>query len=107
MRFQAQPKLISLISSYNTSKLIEVYVARALAERLPLSKSNVIINFLNPGLCNTELIRNVGFPFRTIVKIMRFFLARTSEEGSRTLLHAAVAGEESHGKYLSDCEIKE
>jgi hypothetical protein len=38
---------------------------------------------------------------------MRFFFARTAEMGSRTLLHAAVAGKETHGKYLSECEIRE
>jgi hypothetical protein len=39
--------------------------------------------------------------------IMRFFLARTTEVGSRTLVHAASQGAESHGKYLSDCQITE
>ncbi|KAF5004846.1 hypothetical protein FDECE_8690 [Fusarium decemcellulare] len=34
-------------------------------------------------------------------------LGRTAEQGSRTLLHAAFAGQESHGAYLSDCQIKE
>jgi hypothetical protein len=36
---------------------------------------------------------------------MRFFLARTTEVGSRTLVHAGSQGVESHGEYLSDCEI--
>lgn len=91
---------------------MEVYIVRALAERLPLAEYGVIINTLNPGLCSTDLIRNVGTTFtgwltKIFVKIMRAFLARTAEEGSRTLLHAASAGPESHGKYLSDCAIKE
>ena len=80
---------------------------RALASRLPLSKSGVIINTLNPGLCKTDLLRSVGWIVTAFVTILRALLARTAEEGSRTLLHAATAGEKSHGKYLSDCEIKE
>lgn len=40
-----------------------------------------------------------------IVAILRFFLARSTEVGSRTLVHAASQGPESHGQYLSDCEI--
>ncbi len=32
---------------------------------------------------------------------------RTAEDGSRTLLHGAVAGEESHGRLLHSCEINE
>jgi retinol dehydrogenase-12 len=32
--------------------------------------------------------------------------ARTTEQGSRTLVHAAtVAGSESHGQYMSDCKV--
>ncbi len=36
---------------------------------------------------------------------MKLLLARTTEAGSRTLVHAAGAGAETHGQYLSDCEI--
>jgi hypothetical protein len=36
---------------------------------------------------------------------MRFLLARKTEVGSRTLVHAGSQGVESHGKYVSDCEI--
>lgn len=38
---------------------------------------------------------------------MKFFLARTAEVGARTLVHAALAGKESHGMYLSDCKVEE
>lgn len=39
---------------------------------------------------------------------MKLALARSTEYGSRTLVHAAVqAGDESHGKYLSDCKVTE
>ena len=34
-------------------------------------------------------------------------LARKTEVGSRTLTHAGISGVETHGKYLSDCEITE
>ncbi len=84
-----------------------MYVVRALAARLPISKCGVIINLLNPGLCYTELTRNLGPALKVYVAVLRFLLARSAEAGSRRLLHASVAGEESHGKYCSDCEIKE
>ena len=38
---------------------------------------------------------------------MKFLLARTTEVGSRTLLTAAVAGPESHGKYMTDAQIND
>lgn len=34
-------------------------------------------------------------------------MARTSEVGSLTLVHAAGAGSESHGQYMSECAVKE
>jgi hypothetical protein len=36
---------------------------------------------------------------------MRFLLARKTEVGSRTLVHAGISGVETHGKYLSDSTI--
>ncbi|KAK8061221.1 hypothetical protein PG997_015442 [Apiospora hydei] len=32
-------------------------------------------------------------------------LARTTEQGSRTIFHAATQGAETHGQYMSDCRI--
>lgn len=37
--------------------------------------------------------------------IIKAILARSTEKGSRTLVHAASAGPESHGHYLHDCQI--
>jgi len=36
---------------------------------------------------------------------MKLILARSTEKGSRTLVHAATAGGETHGQYMSDCSI--
>jgi hypothetical protein len=41
------------------------------------------------------------------IGLAKTLLGRTVEMGSRTILHAAVAGKESHGCYLGACEIKE
>lgn len=40
------------------------------------------------------------------VKFMASIFRRTSEEGSRTLVHGVNAGVGSHGKYLSECQEK-
>jgi len=37
--------------------------------------------------------------------VMRRILGRTTEVGSRTLVHAGCQGADTHGQYLSDCEI--
>ena len=33
-------------------------------------------------------------------------VGRSAESGGRTIVHAVVAGEETHGKYLSECHVK-
>lgn len=80
---------------YQVSKLLEVLVVRQIAPRIG---GGVVLNMLNPGLCHSELSRDGGLG----LAVMKFFLARSTEVGSRTLVAAGLAGEESHGKYMSD-----
>ncbi|KAI8825937.1 uncharacterized protein EV422DRAFT_514721 [Fimicolochytrium jonesii] len=93
---------------YNVSKLIEVFIVRELvnviANKPADYKPNVVINFLNPGLCHSELVK-VGGITGMGVTLLKAALARSTEYGSRTLVHAAHAGLESHGQYLSNCRI--
>lgn len=86
---------------YPISKLLEVLSVRQLSPRL--DGSGVVLNMLNPGLCHSELSRDGGM----VLTIMKFLLARTTEVGSRTLVAAAVAGEESHGKYMTDGVVED
>ncbi|KAK3686153.1 short-chain dehydrogenase [Podospora appendiculata] len=89
---------------YPLTKLLEVYGVRALAEAHPAPPYPVVVNYVNPGLCKTELGREVmAWPFI----LMRMALGRTAEQGSRTLVHAGDQGVESHGRYLSDCRVQE
>ncbi|GAM42431.1 short-chain dehydrogenase [Talaromyces pinophilus] len=87
---------------YPISKLLEVFAVRAITEQSPASKFPVTVNLVNPGLCHSELGRDFpswGFWFLKLV------LARSTEVGSRTLVHAGSQGADSHGQYMSDCEI--
>ena len=36
---------------------------------------------------------------------MHGLFARTTEQGSRTLVHAVSQGPETHGAYMSDCKV--
>jgi hypothetical protein len=65
------------------------------------------VNLLNPGLCKSSLSRHVRFVVRMQIGLAKALLGRTVEMGSRTILHAAVAGKDSHGCYLGACEVKE
>ncbi|KAL8726732.1 MAG: hypothetical protein Q9166_006527 [cf. Caloplaca sp. 2 TL-2023] len=101
------PKTAKMDGRYEVSKLLEVFYGRELATHLsesphPASK-NIIFNFPNPGLCHSELAREGSLG----LEIMKFFLARTTEEGSRNFLAATVAGAESHGQYIDCCQVEE
>lgn len=96
-------------TQYPKSKLLQIYAVRQLASLLPVNSSTsggVIINAVSPGLCYTELDRNASGPSKIAVATLRKLLARTAEEGSRTLLQAAMAGADSHGAYCSECRVK-
>lgn len=45
------------------------------------------------------------FAMKVVQTIMDPIFARTTEQGSRTLVHAASAGAESHGQYMSNCQV--
>jgi NAD(P)-dependent dehydrogenase (short-subunit alcohol dehydrogenase family) len=89
---------------YPASKLIQLLIVRDIAERHPASEFPVTVNIVNPGLCWSELARDAtgwGFWF------FRLIVARSTEVGSRTLVHAGASGTETHGKYLNDCKVEE
>jgi retinol dehydrogenase 12 len=56
-----------------------------------------------------QLRRNFSFPLSFMVGILVFLVARTTEVGSRTLVHASLWGtkEVVHGKYLNKCQVEE
>jgi retinol dehydrogenase-12 len=93
---------------YQTSKLLEVFAVRALAEQMnkgPHASERVILNLVNPGLCHSSLSRNVTGVQGLIFKFVKLVLARSTEAGSRTLVFSAAGGSETHGKYMSDCKV--
>ncbi|PON21384.1 short-chain dehydrogenase [Trichoderma gamsii] len=92
---------------YTVSKFLEHIATRELAALVPVSESGVVINVVDPGMCKTNLTRNVSFFDRIKGWLAKAAMGRTAEMGSRTLIHGIAASEESHGKYLTACEIRE
>lgn len=88
---------------YFDSKLLEILYGRALASAISSSTRQplVVLNLLNPGFCASELFRDPSAAFKLQLRVM----GRTAEEGSRALVDAIGRGEDSHGKYLSDCKV--
>lgn len=92
---------------YNLVKLLEIMITRRLAAEVDASgKGHVIMNSLNPGFAKTQLFRNLPWPIGPVLMLLGGFAIRTSEMASRTLLHAATAGDETHGRYMSSGVVR-
>ncbi|KAG9253027.1 uncharacterized protein F5Z01DRAFT_171128 [Emericellopsis atlantica] len=93
---------------YNVSKLLEVMLVSSFSEAMkqgPNADKPVIINSVNPGLCHSELGRDLKGITGYMFSALKAMMARTTEVGSRTLVHAGASGEESNGQYLSECRV--
>jgi NAD(P)-dependent dehydrogenase (short-subunit alcohol dehydrogenase family) len=88
---------------YPTTKLMQVFIVREMAARLPKDSTPITINCTNPGLCHSELSRELD---GMQVRVAKFLLARSSEEGSRNLIVGAVGGLDTHGQYLDMGKVK-
>lgn len=101
----SDPKTANMAGRYSLSKLIEHLCFLGLSEDVRHTVPDVTINLVNPGWCKTELSRmrtaSVG------ERIAQIFFQRTSEQGSRTLVHGVTAAPETNGEYLSECKIKQ
>jgi len=99
-----------MTNRYPTSKLLEVFTIRALAEQMQAgahATQPVVLNTVNPGFCHSSLSRSVT-GFRAVrFWFFKALMARTTEMGSRTLVYAAAGNEETHGKYMSECQVTE
>ena len=69
--------------------VMNVFFARALAAHCPPS-TTVISTSVCPGLCYSELRREISGPAYLLMRLGEAIIARTSEQGSRVLLWAAL-----------------
>lgn len=106
LRTLSDPAQADMANRYFLSKLLMTLGVRDLVENTntPEEENQVVVNCVNPGWCKTELFRHqdLGFAVRFQLRL----IGRTGEEGSRTLVHASSAGKVTHGKYLSECQVK-
>jgi len=91
---------------YAVSKLLNLYMTRHLGPKL--AKEGISVHCLNPGLCHSELARSASGLQLLGMKLFKFFLARKTEVGSRTLIHSAVHEDlllknGPGGRYWTDC----
>ncbi len=92
-----------------TSTVLNVLFARALSDKL--HHKSLIVNSVNPGFCISEFRRTFS-GFQGVVNwLMEKTLARSTEEGSRQLVWAAVGGadrlDDLRGAYVSLATVEE
>ncbi|KAJ5291206.1 retinol dehydrogenase 14 [Penicillium angulare] len=88
---------------YGVTKLMDIFITMELARLVPRDESGnplVIVNAVAPGFCKSDLLTREKAPW--ILKLIQALIARTVEEGSKTLLHAATQGTKTHGKWLEN-----
>jgi retinol dehydrogenase-12 len=102
------PEKTDIVWRYALSKLMVHQCFHELVAALSKSTmnngANVVVNMVNPGWCGTELSRAKPHPLgeRFAFAVMGW----TAEKGSRMYMHALAAGPETHGKYLSESQVK-
>ncbi|CAF9934461.1 MAG: hypothetical protein HETSPECPRED_009229 [Heterodermia speciosa] len=98
---------------YYVSKLLQILLGRELAKRLgdprrrSAGASRIILNSFTPGYCFSGLTEKAHSVTAFGFWLLKKATARSTEVGGRTLVAAIAKGEESHGKYLNDCEVDE
>ncbi|KFA46117.1 hypothetical protein S40293_03769 [Stachybotrys chartarum IBT 40293] len=99
-----------MMDRYGTTKLVSLLIGREVASQMLQKRDKseqVVLNFVDPGACKTQLLREKSWPwyFEVMTKVGFGLIGRTAEAGSRTYVSAATSGWESHGGYLEDCKL--
>lgn len=97
-----------VIERYGVTKLMDIFITMEIARLVPHDESGnplVTVNAVTPGFCKSDLLTREKAPW--ILKLIQTLIARTVEEGSKTLLHAANQGVGTHGKWLENQVIAE
>jgi len=104
----SEPEHTNPMVRYNETKLFNVFFVRAFADHL-VPRHVVAVDCVNPGLCHSQLMSEAPAPVKAILGILKALIARSTEKGSRTLVHAALSGSQSevNGKYLNKCQVEE
>jgi NAD(P)-dependent dehydrogenase (short-subunit alcohol dehydrogenase family) len=90
---------------YGNSKILVEWIVKELAAANTKENGNipVIIGSLCPGFCYSDLARSYKSWVEWLsIKVFYGLFARSTEQGSRTLVSATAQGVEAHGKYFKD-----
>ena len=89
--------------NYGMVKLLGMAAMHGVADAAAkgFNGDSIVVNSCCPSLCKTDLGREFGIGMKVMIMGMQALLARTAEQGSRTLVSATTLGLESTGKFWS------
>ena len=95
--------LFDVERNYSMVKLLAMAAIRGVADAAASGPHRrlIVVNSCCPYLCKTDLRRKFGIGRKVMMMGMQALLARTAEQGSRTLVSATALGLESSGKLWS------
>ncbi|KAH8547604.1 putative short-chain dehydrogenase [Umbelopsis sp. PMI_123] len=98
------------MTHYQVSKLLEVFYVQELAKHIKTrenGQTKVIVNAIDPGLCHSNLVRNIENRAQLLfMQTFKAIFARSTEVGSRTIVNAGENDNfETHGKFLANCVV--
>ncbi|KAJ0346662.1 hypothetical protein COL26b_007923 [Colletotrichum chrysophilum] len=87
----AVEKVARMTERYNISKVIQLQLARELAENVTKSEKlgNIVVSMVNPGLSDTEVTRNLGWLQGKIVKVVLSLLLKADQKRMDSTLMTA------------------
>jgi NAD(P)-dependent dehydrogenase (short-subunit alcohol dehydrogenase family) len=86
-------------TAYTVNKLMGMIMMRHLAEEVTREGGGVVVNATCPGMCKTDLGRDIPRPVRAVLGAAFSLVQRSAEEGGRSLVSATALGPESHGRF--------
>lgn len=98
--------------SYSLSKLLMMYGADEIIKLARNKKGNPspIVNTMCPGVCKSDLgtqYDTKGVVVRALIWLFFTMVAKSTENGARTLVLAAMTGPDEHGKFIRHCGTEE
>lgn len=93
----------SVLKQYSITKLLVMYVMNQLASKV--SAKEVIVLAVCPGLCKSDIAREAPYIIQKIDGVWKSIFARSTEEGSRTLVSGITLGEKAHGQFWTNDRI--
>ena len=106
--------LVGGAAQYARSKLVLEYAVRHLAAspliQGPDGKPKVIVNTVCPGMCKSDLGRNMAegsLLLRIVQRLVNLTIARTAEDGANTYIAALERGDETHGEMWKNDRVFE